>query len=42
MVDNGAGAEIFDRLEPEPHKKWPTQQHWYLLPFIYTAVMSGS
>jgi hypothetical protein len=24
----GAGAEIFDKLEPEPHKNGPAPQHW--------------
>jgi hypothetical protein len=24
----GAGAEIFDQLEPEPHKNGPAPQHW--------------
>jgi hypothetical protein len=23
----GAGAEIFDKLEPEPHKNGPAPQH---------------
>jgi hypothetical protein len=26
-VGAGAGAEIFDKLEPEPHKKGPAPQH---------------
>jgi hypothetical protein len=25
----GAGAEIFDKLEPEPHKNGPAPQHWF-------------
>jgi hypothetical protein len=24
----GAEAEIFDKLEPEPHKNEPAPQHW--------------
>jgi hypothetical protein len=24
----GAGAEIFDKLEPESHKNEPAPQHW--------------
>jgi hypothetical protein len=24
----GAGAEIFDKLEPESHKNGPAPQHW--------------
>jgi hypothetical protein len=24
-----AGAEIFDKLEPEPHKNGPAPQHWF-------------
>jgi hypothetical protein len=27
MVGVGAGAEIFDKLEPEPHKNRPAQRH---------------
>jgi hypothetical protein len=27
MVGAGAGAEIFDKLEPEPHKIGPAPQH---------------
>jgi hypothetical protein len=27
----GAGAEIFDKLEPEPHKNGPAPQHWCFL-----------
>jgi hypothetical protein len=27
MVGTGAGIEIFDKLEPEPHKNGPIQQH---------------
>jgi hypothetical protein len=26
----GAGAEIFDKLEPKPHKNGPAPQHWFL------------
>jgi hypothetical protein len=25
----GAGAEIIDKLEPEPHTNGPAPQHWY-------------
>jgi hypothetical protein len=28
MVEAGAGAKIFDKPEPEPHKNWPAPQHW--------------
>jgi hypothetical protein len=24
-----AGTEIFDKQEPEPHKKGPAPQHWF-------------
>jgi hypothetical protein len=26
-AEAGAGAEIFDKLEPEPHKNGPAPQH---------------
>jgi hypothetical protein len=32
MVGAGAGAEIFDTLEPELHKNGPAPQHWMLVP----------
>jgi hypothetical protein len=28
MVGAAAGADIFDKLEPEPHKHRPAPQHW--------------
>jgi hypothetical protein len=31
MAQAGAGAGIFDKLEPEPHKNGPAPQHWYQL-----------
>jgi hypothetical protein len=32
-VRAGAGAGIFDKLEPElePHKNGPAPQHWFLV-----------
>jgi hypothetical protein len=40
MVRTGAGAGIFDKLEPElePHKNGTAQQHW--LPVPYTFISS--
>jgi hypothetical protein len=29
----GAGDEIFDKLEPEPHKNGSAPQHWFNLYF---------
>jgi hypothetical protein len=29
IVGAGAGAEIFDKLEPEPHKNRLAPQHWW-------------
>jgi hypothetical protein len=31
MVRAGAGAGIFEKLEPEPHKNGPAPQHWLIL-----------
>jgi hypothetical protein len=33
MVEAGAGAEISDKLEPEPHKNRPAPHHWKKLSF---------
>jgi hypothetical protein len=32
----GAGAEIFDKLEPEPHKNEPAPQHKYV-PIVHRS-----
>jgi hypothetical protein len=33
----GAGAEIFVKLEPEPHKNRPAPQHWVKLEITYNC-----
>jgi hypothetical protein len=35
----GAGAEIFDKLKPEPHKNGPVSQHWISLMWEISALV---
>jgi hypothetical protein len=43
MVTAGAGAEIFDKLEPqpelEPDKSGPAPQHWFLHSILARVVV---
>jgi hypothetical protein len=38
----GAGAGIFDKLEPEPHKNGPAPQHWQRFLTFVEVYFSGT